>query len=388
GRITGLTGVLGSDDVTVGGSGLFTFVDRNVGAGKAVNVSGLTLGGAQAGNYVLDAVSGGSASITKATLTLTASNDSKTYDGTTASSGTVTATGLVVGDTISGMTQAFDTKNAGQRIISANSWTIADGNDGGNYAIVKVDASGTIARKVIDGTLTGTVSKVYDGTTAATLLGANLAGVIAGDAVDVLTSAAYYTGKDVGTGKTVTVTGMALSGRDAANYDLTSTTASAAVGTITARSVTITAAGRGAKTYDGTDILTTGQRGTLTLSAGDDDALTKALLASDGVTLDASGVTGTLVDRNAGTGKSVTLGGYALSGNGLGNFVLASNTVLGIADVARASLTLAASDNTKTYDGTTASSGTVRITGLVTGDTASATQVFDSRNAGNRLLKV
>ncbi|MFK3889920.1 YDG domain-containing protein, partial [Sphingomonas sp. NPDC079357] len=390
GSITGLTGVLDQDrdEVNVDGNGLFVFADRNAGAGKAVKVSGLSLIGAEAGNYVLDAVADSSATISKAVLTLTASDDSKVYDGTRRSSGTVSVSGLVAGDTISGVTQAFDGKNAGTRTISADSWTIADGNDGGNYTIDAKVANGTISRKAIDGSLTGTVSKVYDGTDVATLLGTNLTGVVEGDAVDVHATAAHYAGKNVGTGQTVTVSGMTLGGRDADNYDLTSTSAAANVGTITARTVNIAATGRGQKTYDGTTALKVTQHGTLVLSAGEDDDLTKTLLANGGVTLDISGMTGTLADRNAGTGKSVTLTGYALNGNTLGNFVLASGSLLGTADVARAALTLTASDDTRVYDGTTASNGTVTISGLIDGDSILTRQAFDSRNAGTRVLKV
>ncbi|MEK9212946.1 YDG domain-containing protein [Sphingomonas sp. 2378] len=352
-----------------------------------MSLSGLVLGGSDAADYVLSDLGAGSATIAKATLTLTASADHKTYDGTRTSNGTVTINGLVAGDTATA-TQAFDTKAAGLRTIGADSWTIADGNDGGNYQIVKVNASGVIDRKLLSGALTGLVTKVYDGTDVATVAPINLDGFVAGDAVTLATDGARYADRNVGSGKTVTVTGMRLTGDDAANYMLGSDQASANIGTITARQVSVNVTGRGAKTYDGTVILRSDQAGGLSFAAAANDAATRALLAADGVTLDASGVTGTLADRNAGTGKSVTLGGYTLSGNGLGNFELASDTVLGIADVARASLTLAASDNTKTYDGTTASAGTVTITGLVAGDSATATQAFDSRNAGNRVLKV
>ncbi|MEK9213420.1 YDG domain-containing protein, partial [Sphingomonas sp. 2378] len=76
--------------------------------------------------------------------------------------------------------------------------------------ISKVDATGTISKRQLTGDLSGTVSKVYDGTTMATLLPANLAGVIAGDAVTVTATSAAYADKNAGTGKRVTVSGMAL----------------------------------------------------------------------------------------------------------------------------------------------------------------------------------
>lgn len=388
GTIGGLTNMIAGDDVTLDASGgAMRFVDRNAGIGKAVQLNGLALGGSDAADYILSDLGSGSATIAKAALSLTASDDRKTYDGTRASTGTVTISGLIAGDAATA-TQAFDTKAAGQRTISADNWTIADGNDGGNYRIVKVDAAGTIDRKLLSGALTGTVSKVYDGTDMATVAPINLAGFVAGDAVTLVTEGARYADRNAGTGKRVTVTGMTLTGDDAANYLLGSDQATADIGTITARRVAVGVSGHGAKTYDGTMALRRDQLGGLTFVAAGDDNATRALLAADGVTLDLANVTGTLADRNAGTGKSVTLGGYALNGNTLGNYVLASDTVLGIADVTRAVLELAATDDAKTYDGTMASDRAVRIMGLIGGDMAAATQAFDDRNAGERWLKV
>ena len=47
-----LTGIVSPDAVTISG-GTATFVDKNVGNGKTVTGSGFTLGGTDAGNYVL-----------------------------------------------------------------------------------------------------------------------------------------------------------------------------------------------------------------------------------------------------------------------------------------------------------------------------------------------
>src|SRR5690606_13627639 len=58
--------------------------------------------------------------------------------------------------------------------------------------------------------------KVYDGTTAATATLAS-GGVLAGDTV-MFTGTGSFDDKNVGTGKTVTVDGIAASGADAGNY--------------------------------------------------------------------------------------------------------------------------------------------------------------------------
>ena len=75
-----LSGIHGLDDVTlVGGSALPTRTSAS-----PVSVSGLSLAGADAGNYVLSSTNASAtADITPFLLTITASADDKVYDGTT-----------------------------------------------------------------------------------------------------------------------------------------------------------------------------------------------------------------------------------------------------------------------------------------------------------------
>ena len=79
GSVLGLSGVLFADDVALDGTGSFAFLNPNAGANKAVVVSGLSLAGADAGNYVLSATAATSASITPATLSVTADALSRLY---------------------------------------------------------------------------------------------------------------------------------------------------------------------------------------------------------------------------------------------------------------------------------------------------------------------
>jgi hypothetical protein len=62
--------------------------------------------------------------------------------------------------------------------------------------------------------------KVYDGTTDARIATSDLNGKITGDVVTLASGTASFDNKNVGTGKTVTVSGAALSGADAGNYRL------------------------------------------------------------------------------------------------------------------------------------------------------------------------
>ena len=68
-------------------------------------------------------------------------------------------------------------------------------------------------------------NKAYDGTTTATLTQLHADGVVGGDAVTLHAASATFDTASVGTGKTVTVTGLTLDGAAAANYTLTSATA-------------------------------------------------------------------------------------------------------------------------------------------------------------------
>ena len=65
-----LGGIVGSDEVQLNG-GTATFETKAQGAGKAVTLSGASLGGAKAPNYVLSGVSPTTAAITARTVTVT-----------------------------------------------------------------------------------------------------------------------------------------------------------------------------------------------------------------------------------------------------------------------------------------------------------------------------
>ena len=94
-------------------------------------------------------------------------------------------------------------------------------------------------------------SKTYDGTAAAVITGTPaLSGLMAGDdvTVDASRAAAAFAGADAGTGKTVLLSGYALTGADAANYTLIAQPTGIAAD-ITKAAITVTPdAGQG-KTY-------------------------------------------------------------------------------------------------------------------------------------------
>src|SRR5207237_8172730 len=91
-------------------------------------------------------------------------------------------------------------------------------------------------------------SKTYDGKTSATVLTQSLTGAIGGDVVSLTGGTATFSDKNVGTGKTMTLTGATLTGTDAGNYILDSI--ASAISDITPAPLTIMAVGIN-KQYDG-----------------------------------------------------------------------------------------------------------------------------------------
>ncbi|HOX59828.1 MAG TPA: YDG domain-containing protein [Candidatus Paceibacterota bacterium] len=89
----------------------------------------------------------------------------------------------------------------------------------------------TVAQKALTVAGIEAQNKAYDGTTSATLIldSAVLAGVVSGDEVSLDTTSATGAFEDanVGTGKTVTISGLELAGANAGNYALTAPTATA-----------------------------------------------------------------------------------------------------------------------------------------------------------------
>jgi fibronectin-binding autotransporter adhesin len=208
---------------------------------------------------------------------------------------------------LSGGTAAF-TPTASQLTVagSPHAITAVYGGDSLDAASASSASTLNITAKSLTASLTGTASKTYDGTTAATLAAGNysLPGVVSGDTVNLNnpTSGTYDT-RNVGAGKTVSVIGLAISGSSAGNYALSSTSASAAIGTISQTNITVTAAAN-TKTYDGTT------------SA----AATPAVTSGGIQTGDAGHFTETYDTQNVGTGKTLTPAGTVTDGNSGANY--------------------------------------------------------------------
>ncbi|SFQ58017.1 filamentous hemagglutinin family N-terminal domain-containing protein [Nitratireductor indicus] len=163
-------------------------------------------------------------------LTVTGGNSTKTYDGS--------ATSADVGTLVYG--SPYDSA-----LIFGTAGYLAANADAGVYTGADLSLSGLYSSQfgydltLVSGSLAITPkaltvsvdadSKIYDGTTVATGSFGSLSGLIGGDVVNVSGSASFaFSDKNVGTSKTVTVTGIGLTGADAGNYTIASTATSSA----------------------------------------------------------------------------------------------------------------------------------------------------------------
>jgi hypothetical protein len=131
------SGLQGSDTVT----GLAeTYDTKNVGTGKTLSVSAYTVNdGNSGGNYMVNTIASTAGVINKATLTINAVANTKTYDSTTSAAAVPTTSGLQGSDSVTGLAETYDTKNAGTgKTLSVSAYTVNDGNSGGNYTVSSV----------------------------------------------------------------------------------------------------------------------------------------------------------------------------------------------------------------------------------------------------------
>ena len=340
------SGLLGTDSV----SGLTeAYVSKNVLGtnGSTLNVTGYTVNDGNAGNDYTVTTATAAGTITKAALTITAATNTKVYDATTAAGATPTVSGVFTPDTVTGLSEAYASKDVlgtNGSTLNVTGYTVNDGNSGGNYTVTTASTAGTINPAAL--TITAvTNNKVYDATTSATGT-PTYSGTLGTDTVTGLTEA--YASKDVlgANGSKLNVTGYAVNDGNS-GHDYTVTTVTAA-GTITPAALTITAA-TNSKTYDATTSATatpthSGLLGTDSVSGLTEAYVSKNVLGTNGSTLNVTGYT--VNDGNAGNDYTVT-------------------TATAAGTITKAALTITATANTKVYDGTTSASAVPTTTGLV-----------------------
>ncbi|HEX3483595.1 MAG TPA: MBG domain-containing protein [Micropepsaceae bacterium] len=319
-----ITGFRNNDSANVvSGLTLSTSADT----GSNVGAYAITSSGGTAQNYTITTRNDGTLSVTPAGLTVTVDDKTREY-GLVNPTLTATITGLRNNDkaaVVSGLnisTSANTGSNVGAYVITSS------GGAAQNYVITaRNDGTLSVTPAPLTASLVGTVQKTYDGTTTANVTGANfqLSGVLPGDNVALGAAAnGNYDSRIVGSGKLVTVNGLALTGASQGNYVLVSNSASATIGVINAAALIASLTGTVEKTSDGSNAAT------LTAS----NYQLSGAIAVDDVALN-NPAAGSYDNPNAGTGKIVTVSGLALAGADQANYLLSSASVSGPVGVIR-----------------------------------------------------
>jgi hypothetical protein len=208
-----------------------SFASKNVlGTNASTLNANYTLSDGNGGNNYAVTLATAAGTITPLGITGSITAANKTYDATTAATITSrTLSGAILGDTVSysGGTATFDTKDVGTgKAVTGTGLGLA-GTDAGNYTVNSTATTlANITALGITGSITGSITaanKTYDGTTAATITSRTLAGVLGTDVVSYTGGTATFDTRNVGTGKTVTGTGLGLTGASAGNYTVNST---------------------------------------------------------------------------------------------------------------------------------------------------------------------
>ena len=284
----------------------------------------------------------------------------------------VTGGSLADGQSIADLRLSLYSVSAGRAAVGL--YNVEGLSNNKNYHVT-VDGVGKLSVTARPVTVSGitAANKEYDGTTTATATGAAVInGKVDGDGLSVNPGTAAFADKNVGTGKTVTFSGYALSGADASNYTLSDQPASVTAN-ITAKDVTVTSG------INATDRSYVKDNKTVDLTKG---TLTFTGLVS-GETLDVNiPATGTISDAKVGT-YNVTYSGVTLiDGTGeAGNYKLVSPLPTVTVNITKATYV-----GTKNANGSAkyGASGTVDLSSLIAeGGTAAYKSVADTDSVLN-----
>ncbi|WP_340315208.1 beta strand repeat-containing protein, partial [Rhizorhabdus argentea] len=329
------------------------------------------------------------------TVTVTG-NISREYDGTTIinlPSVALSGSGAINGDTIvagaaSGM---FDLPDAGSRTVVLNGISLIAQDSAGKpvYGYKPsgaVSLTGTITPKTLTATLIGDISRIYDGTTTATLT-ANayqLSGLVDGQSFAINQTVGSYATPNAGTNIVVSANLVATnftagSGTLASNYALP-TSASGAVGTISPKPLTAAFAGAVSRDYDGT---------TAAPLASSNYQLSGLI---DGQSISVNPTTGIYASPNVGTdiNVEVNLGGTDYTAGQdtlLANYTLPTSVSGTIGAITPKQLEISLTGTvSRVYDSTTIATlapSNYTLSGVASGDEITVTQTSGSYASGN-----
>jgi len=229
-------------------------------------------------------------------------------------------------------------------------------NSAGSAGATVATVASSVAKKQL--TITGLTGKdrIYNGGVAAEFIGTpSYVGLVNGESLSVTGVAnATFANKNVGLGKTVTISGFTDPN---GNYSVTPPTVTAS---ITAKEVVILGLNGVNKTYDGM----------ISVSLGGTPSLLGVETADQANVVLGGSPTASLVSANAGFGVGMVVSGYTLSGSEAGNYQLVQPVGLA-ADIQPKPATITAKNQTKTV-GTVINLGPGQrefsATGLVEGE--------------------
>ena len=356
--------ISGENSSVLGGSLSFSGT-----ATTAVNVGTnyvITPGGLTSDNYDITFVAG-KLDITKKTLTITAEDKSKVYDGDVFSPFTVDYSGFISGENSSVLGGSLSYGGAATTAVNAGTnYVITPGGlNSGNYDITFVAGKLDITKKGL--TITAEdKSKVYDDAVYSPFT-VTYSGFITGESSSVLGGTLGYSGAattavNVGTNYVITPGGLT-----SGNYDISFVAGKL---DITKRPVTVTAQGC-VKIYDRTTYSSVAP-------------LVTGVIASDAVL---TAPTQSFDNKDVGISKKLTPVGLVINdGNGGNNYTI-SYVSKAIGEIAAATVIPAIKAQNKCYDGTDiAILSSQSLTGVIYPDDVTlltSTSKFDNSTPGN-----
>ncbi|PFH12288.1 filamentous hemagglutinin family protein [Collimonas sp. PA-H2] len=365
---------LGTATVGVNTTGL-TSSSGHLIAGTHTGIESVSaLSGADAGNYTFAAPTG-DYTVSQLALTGSIGAGSSTY-GSALTPGAASFTNAVTGDLLGTATVAINTTgltsssghlNAGTH-NGIESVSALSGADAGNYTFAGPTGNYTVSPLALAGSIAAG-SSTYGAALAPGAL--SISNVISGDLVSApgvsvntagLTSSSGHL--TAGTHIGIESVNGVLGGADAGNYILGSISGDY---TVNRQSVTVTASGVN-KVYDAS-------------TSGSAILTGSGLIGGDKVSF--TDTSANFGDKNAGTGKTLTVSGIGAGGADAGNYLLSNATASTTADITPLAITVAAIGANKTYDGNT--TAVVTLSGGLAGDAVTFSDTsanFADKNAG------
>jgi len=244
--------VLGSGSLVNGDSLKTTTVSTsatttsNAGQTFALTSGAAEFASGNAGNYLIT-YQDGTLTITKAPLTITASNAGKTYDGLAWSGGSgVSYSGFVNGEGADVLSGSLSYGGNAQGASNAGTYVLTPGGlSSGNYSISFVDGNLVIGKAALT-VAANNGSKTYDGLAWSGGSGVSYSGFVNGEGAGVLSGSLSYGGNAQGASNAGTYV-LTPGGLSSGNYSISFVDGNLVIG----KAALTVAANNGSKTYDG-----------------------------------------------------------------------------------------------------------------------------------------